>query len=480
MKKLNAFLVSVLSAAALNAAVIEQVIVRQQWPWSTDVKVEYKISAVTNPVDITVEAYNGDTELPLPNAAITGERFGLTEDGVGTLVIDPIAAFGTAKIALANFKVKLTVSDSPENIGETIYRIFDLTDGSCENLARKDIMNHPELYGAYETDFSKIGPGFNTTLDDVFIWTGVTNNPIYKTTKLVMRKIPAASLNKVWVCGSVYGDAYSQSFSSRVEPVRYIKMTNDYYIGVFELTQKQCELFYGSNPSADTEKGQPDSDWRPVENLAYYSVIGNQRNQGCQRGSTGDPGRPDWPLNNYLYELGNNTVILKLQNKTRVEFYLPTQAQWEIACRAGTDTPFNSGKALTAENAYEVGWVQGGEATSSHAVGMKPANAWGLYDMHGNICEFVVSNDLCGDQPGHGETVDDPVIEPVGLLAVAGSGDRRRCGGSWGTAFGSYRESTSYANTYWQSWSNPNPELGLRVVCPVGKRWNGSDKWFGE
>ena len=56
MKKFNAFLVSVLSAVALNAAVIEQVIVRQQWPWSTDVKVEYKLKNVTNPVDLTIEA----------------------------------------------------------------------------------------------------------------------------------------------------------------------------------------------------------------------------------------------------------------------------------------------------------------------------------------------------------------------------------------------------------------------------------------
>ena len=69
MKKLNAFLVSVLATAALNAAVIEQVIVRQQWPWSTDIKVEYKLSAVTNPVDIAVQAFNGETELSLPAEA---------------------------------------------------------------------------------------------------------------------------------------------------------------------------------------------------------------------------------------------------------------------------------------------------------------------------------------------------------------------------------------------------------------------------
>ena len=158
MKKLNAFLVSVLSAAALNAAVIEQVIVRQQWPWSTDVKVEYKISAVTNPVDIAVKAYNGDVELPIPASAITGERYGITEDGVGTLVIDPVAAFGTAKVALANFKVKLTVSDSPENLDETLYRVYDLVGGGRTDITRKEILNGK--YGSYETNYKAFGADF--------------------------------------------------------------------------------------------------------------------------------------------------------------------------------------------------------------------------------------------------------------------------------------------------------------------------------
>ena len=70
MKKV-AFLAGILAVVALDAATIEQVIVRQQWPWSTIVKVEYKLSGVTSPVDISVAAYNGDE--PLASANLDAE-----------------------------------------------------------------------------------------------------------------------------------------------------------------------------------------------------------------------------------------------------------------------------------------------------------------------------------------------------------------------------------------------------------------------
>ena len=79
--KVTTVLASFMAAASLNAAVIEQVIVRQQWPWSTDVKVEYKLSGVTSPVDISVKAFNGNVELDSSRlaASMTGDRFGITE-----------------------------------------------------------------------------------------------------------------------------------------------------------------------------------------------------------------------------------------------------------------------------------------------------------------------------------------------------------------------------------------------------------------
>ena len=144
--KVTTVLASFLAAASLNAAVIEQVIVRQQWPWSTDVKVEYKLSGVTSPVDISVKAFNGNVELDATRlaSAMTGDRFGIAENGVGTIIIDPVKAFVTSKIALANFKVKLSLSESKiQNSQEVLYRILDLEANpvTYEDVRRADFYN---------------------------------------------------------------------------------------------------------------------------------------------------------------------------------------------------------------------------------------------------------------------------------------------------------------------------------------------------
>jgi len=96
------------------------------------------------------------------------------------------------------------------------------------------------------------------------------------------------------------------------------------------------------------------------------------------------------------------------------KFSLPTEAQWEYACRAGTTTALNSGKDLTDEgfacaNLDELGWYgwfdrRDEKEMTTHAVGQKKPNAWGLYDMHGNVWEWC--SDWYGDYPSG--VVTDP------------------------------------------------------------------------
>ena len=216
-----------------HGAVIEQVIVRQQWPWSTDVKVEYKVSGVTSPVNIGVRAFNGNEELDSSRleASITGDRFGISKDGVGSFVIDPVKAFGTASVALANFKVKLSLAEATANINEVIYKVFDLSTGACKDITRADFFNGKVEDGDYVTDYTSLNSrALTPTFDmvgDVLIWTGVTNNVKYKTTHLVMRKIPAA--NKVWRMGALPAET---GYRAATETNHLVKLTRDYYMGV--------------------------------------------------------------------------------------------------------------------------------------------------------------------------------------------------------------------------------------------------------
>lgn len=388
MKKLNAFLVSILATAALNAAVIEQVIVRQQWPWSTDVKVEYKLSGVTSPVDIAVEAYNGDVKLPLPTGAIRGDRYGVTEDGVGTIVIDPVRAFGTAKVALANFKVKLSVSASAGNLDEVLYKIYDLKAAapaqSCTDVTRRQILNGE--YGDYVTDYASFGQGFTTSASDVLVWTGVTNGLAYKTDKLVMRRIKAGT----FTCGGNLNT-----------PGIEITIDNDYFIGVFEATYAQCELL---SPNRTTQffSNETCRAARPMDSVSFDNIRGlNGRN---------------WPES--TTELGTQTYLNRIRVMTGVNsFDLPQEIHWEYAACGGTQTIWNNGMTdeatqdkntalpLIARTKYTGGWgwnladaVQpNGDVDTARGtaeVGSYFPNAYGLYDCHGNVGEWCLDRYL--------------------------------------------------------------------------------------
>ena len=172
-----------------------------------------------------------------------------------------------------------------------------------------------------------------------------------------------------------------------------VTLTSGYWMGIFEVTQKQWSLIMGSNPSS--YQGET----RPVEQVSYNDIRGEEKGAG-------------WPTGGH--EVDSGSFLGKLRTKTGLAFDLPTEAQWEYACRAGTTTALNWGKNLTDKeecpNMAEVGryyynCFDGKRGYSQHTkVGSYQPNAWRLYDMHGNVWEWCL--DWYGGYPS--SAVTDP------------------------------------------------------------------------
>jgi len=222
-----------------------------------------------------------------------------------------------------------------------------------------------------------------------------------RTKELWLRLIPAGTF--------MMGSPEDEIGRGAGENLRKVRLTKPFYIGVFQVTQNQYELVMGTNPTAK-HKGNT----RPVTNASYDMI------RGTSAGAR-------WPANG---SVDATSFFGKLREKTGVLADLPTDAQWEYACRAGTTTALNTGKNLTnrdyCPNMAEAGRYLhnvragvGGYTEGPTKVGMYPPNAWGLYDMHGNAYEHCLdwhTNNVGTD------SVTDPKGPPSGIRRVERGG----------------------------------------------------------
>lgn len=197
---------------------------------------------------------------------------------------------------------------------------------------------------------------------------GPISNDVYKTSLLVMKRIPAA--NETWRKGSPSWEVGSGSYRASENP-HYVTLTKDYYMGVYALTVAQYSRIMTGTESTNK---------KPQTNLCVDGLRGSNKGRG-------------WPTSADIDEDCTVDKLRKLAGNG-VAFDLPTDAQWEFACRGGAETALYNGCDLTSatsdENSAKIAWTKQNSGNALHDVGGRAPNAFGLYDMLGNCYEWCI------------------------------------------------------------------------------------------
>lgn len=290
---------------------------------------------------------------------------------------------------------------------------------------------------------------------------------VYRTTQMVFRRIPAAGATFKMGSPKAEWDMLDQKASSiGLETQHNVSFTKDFYMGVFEVTQAQWSRVYGSLPTQGYTGA--DAALCPVANVGTWNHI------RCNEGDCGSwPQDGRYPQNTHflgkLRKLAGGTEITypnhtQWKAVTGCGYDVPLEAQWEFACRAGTTTAFNNGRDVTdtTEDSElgKIAWYKSNSDGHVHPVGTRKSNAWGLYDMHGNVTEWIrdsVEKQATGDAWYKQDRTD-----PEGIETYQGTRGKRG---------GNYNEIAFYCRSAIRNvndWGGATgASIGFRVSCPV-------------
>ena len=281
---------------------------------------------------------------------------------------------------------------------------------------------------------------------------GITNDA-YKTTKMLMRLVPAAE-GITWRMGAPLSEVgnLGDNRPDYKETAHYVSFTKDYYLGVYEVTRKQYYLVMGGKTAP------AEADEKLPQNYCNMTVLrGDWLTDGVS-----------WPDTSFTVKSGS--VIDKFRTalgSDRVD--LPTEAQWEYACRAGTSGSFYNGAVCETDGnwytfkcdaATNIAWFAKCSGNVMHPVGQLEPNDWDLYDMCGNVNEWCL--DVYAKDLGSA-TVEDPI--GVSATPVGAYPERSVRGGSYSSGPADCRAAKRYNGFADNSTSaNTSGKTGFRLA----------------
>ena len=415
MKRIFAFAFTAAVVCTAGAHTVEVVSANARSPWNSILDVDFKIDGAAAgdlfKVEVSAKYGNGQKNL-----------------FARTYVSEPVCGRGANRVSwnigadypdLKTDDLQVAVTASPMNVDSLdVYMVIDLSSG-------------PESK-RYPVSYTFTAPTLVPTNDLV----ACAADP-NRTTKLWLKRVKESEFKVGGTDGNKNG-----IFTVRLSP---------YYIGVFELTQKQWALVMNAWPSKWANETYRAA--RPVETVDYEDGIGHN----------------NWPNSK---EVAAESFVGRMRARTGLStFNLPTEAQWECACRSGRSgsVPANEDNARYEKNNGDIEDYMGDPNNGTAIVGSYNANPWGFYDFNGNVLE------MCLDAYASDADLKvlyaelNPVIDPIG--PAVNSTARYHA-----TRGGYYDNSHLFASAYYRAYGvnstitgKRDRRIGLRVA--VSPEW---------